>query len=267
MRYKLNAVKITLSLITTVAFISGCYKNGDLITSPPLTRGNFELRSATEDRYIVTIDGKQFGDTLFNGHRLSNILVEKAPGAQHVIIRNAGDNTVLLDSMITLETPVFSYLLLQSDPAEKPVLFSGSDDESAPGADSVKLRFIYTDQNLPDSIKMRFYYIDGNTLEFERFDSVVVYKKHMGQFITGLVERYPGATLYAFDVLRASDGSTLQSLDLDPSSSRFAQGVMDQAPAPGGGILAKKQTLLLEFGDNSYLIGTYKDRYLFGSNE
>lgn len=268
MKYKQTAAKITLSLITTLAFISGCQKNGDLITSPPVTRGTIELRGLTNDQYIVTIDDKQFGDTLSNGRRLSNILVEKAPGAQHVVIRNVDDKSVLLDSMIILGTPAFSYFLLQLDAAEEPALFSGSDNEIAPGGDSVKLRFIYTDTNLPDSIKMRFYYIDGNTLEFERFDSVVVYKKNMGAYITGLANRYPGgATSWGFDILRASDGSTLQAFDLDPSSARFAEGIMDQAPTSGGAIRARKQTLLLEFGNSSYLADTYKERYLFGSDE
>lgn len=268
MRSILHACSALVLFAAITALVSGCDHEGLLITAPSVTRGTISLLAMTDERYVVTIDDRPFGDTLrSNGQSLSGILVEKTEGPQHLVIVNVSDQSVVIDSMITLDTPGFTYLLLQLEAPAKPILLSNADSEPLPGADSVKIRFLYTDTNLPSAIKMRFYYIDEYTFETEVFDSVTLVRSTIGPYVTRALNHYPGSVLQGFDILDASDGHVIQAFDLDPSSPRFTEGVMWTAPFFSGTLIAKKQTLLLEFGETGYLQNTYKDRYLFGSDE
>lgn len=261
---------ILLAGLLLLFAVSSCQKDGNLVKAASVTMGSVSLISQSDNQYIVMVDGRRMGDTISNGRGIHEAIVEIKDSKQHFVIQDISAGFTLIDTLISLPSPAFTYLLLQLDPAGRPMLFSNKDDESIPGADSAKIRFIYTDPNLPDSMKMRYYYIDGNTVEYELFDSSIIYKKEIDNYITGSLLRYPGGlgvTMFGFELIDAKTGNILQPLDLDPASSKFAQGVMDQAPVLGGILRAKKQTLLLEFGGNSYLNETYKERYLFGSDE
>lgn len=264
---KLKNVRLILSMIVIATLTGSCHKNGGLVFFPNVSKGSIALRCIDDVRYIVSVDGKQIGDTLTNGSTITEV-IEKKTEIQRLIVRDTRDNSLVIDSLLPLPG-TFYYLLLQLEADQKPLLFSSHDDEVVPGKDSAKIRFVYTDANLPDSIRMRFYYIDGNTLEHELFDSTIVYKKQLGSYVACNAARYPGGigfTVLGFDIIDVKTGEALQLLDLDPSSPRFLQGVMEQAPTTGNGLKAKKQTLLLEFGDNNYQSQVYKERYLFGAD-
>lgn len=256
-------------IVLGLFFITACQKNGELIKAPTVTLGTITSISTTNDWYIVTIDGSQMGDSL-GGANLSNIFVEKKEGPQRMVITNKKDHSVLLDTMIVLTAPSFQFVLLELSPGEKPQLFSNHDNEPAPGEDSLKMRFMYTDPKLPESIKMRFYYVDANTFAYEAFDSVVLHKKEIGPYVAAHLTKYPGGygnTFLGYDILSTASNEIIQPLDMDPSSPRFAEGVMFNIIYSNGRPITKKATVLLRIGQNGAMEDTYIDRYLFGSDQ
>lgn len=259
-------------MIAGIFFLTaGCQREGELEIPPAITNANIRVQPVNPDsRYLVFIDGAQIGDTLPATGSIVNYRVAKKQEAQRLEVKDI-NGEVFMDTSLVLPVPAFSFLLVQLKAGEKPLILSGDDNEPAPGADSVKWRFLYVDANLPDSIKLRYYYINVFTLGQEVFDSVVVHRNQASGYTVATQLKYSSSTweaYWGFDIVHPSTGEIIQNLDLDAGSPHFQKGIMLEINQ-GGTLRSKKQTLLLEFGTAS--AGTpenvYRERFLMGSDQ
>lgn len=258
---------IVLAVIALLG--QSCKKSGEVIEAPKVAIATFIFNTPSNIPYRLTLDGELLGDSMVNGNRISDRAVVKKDMPQHLVLTNITTNTVVLDSLIDLPTPFFSFLFLELETDSPPVLFNSSDDEPVPGTDSVAIRFLYIDTDLPDSIKMRYYDINTNTFEYAAIDSAVIRRKEMGRYYVANANKYPGGigyTYFGFDILDAKTGAIIQPLDIDENSAGFGKGVMGTAPFSGSSLIAKKQTLMLRFGYSSFQSDLYVEQYLYGSN-
>jgi predicted small lipoprotein YifL len=238
----LSTASASLLVAGFLFLMAGCQREGELVIPPAVTNANIRLQAVNQDnRYLVFIDGAQIGDTLSATGAIFNYRIGKKQEAQRLEVKDIkGD--VFIDTSLILPAPTFSVLLMQLKEGEKPLILSGNDDEPAPGADSVKWRFIYVDANLPDSIKLRYYYINVNTLESEAFDSVIVHRNNVSAYTTATQFKYstsPWEAYWGFDIIDPFTGNMLQHLGLDASSPTLYQGIMLEINR--GGVLKNKK--------------------------
>lgn len=263
---------VVFCLLVICLLALSCQKDGKLIVPPAVTSASIEIKGATPAaKYLVYLDDVQIGDTIKNGTKgIVGLRVSKKEASQRLLIKDLTNQSTFLDTVMVLPAPSFSFLLLQINKGEKPVIFSGNEQETPPGKDSVKMRFIYSDQRLPDSIRIRFYYINPDDFTTTALGAAIVKRNQPGPFVTGTLKKYSNditLTIYGIDISNAKTGVVIQPLNLDFNSPRFGEGVMDQAPLSSGSLITKKQTLLLEYGTSSFLSDVFKERYLIGSNE
>lgn len=253
-------------LLLVMSMMPSC-KKGELEKATPVASVDIKLKTTDPDsRYLVFLDGDVISDTLNNEGMLSKLIaLEQKP--QHLEVREIGGN-VLFDTTIIIQAPRLSLFLYQVNAGDPPLVLSGQDNDPFPGADSVKWRFIYMDQNLPETIKLRYYYIDAYTFITEKFDSVVIPRGQLSRYTTASLKKYSSNiddSYWGIEIENAATGDLIQKMDLNTSSPRFLEGLLFEI-RPFYWLSNKKQTHLLNFGASIYggLPDTYYGRFLIG---
>jgi hypothetical protein len=172
---------LSLKLITYCLLLSGflsvvsCQKNSDLVKATAIVSLTVTSFSTNSDAaFAVLVNNEIVEDSLVNGNTQTK-LVAVVDGLEHVLIKDAYTNAVLIDTMLEFHGKKAVLTLLQLQQGQSPILVGGT-EENIPEHHRLQ-SFFYTTDVLPDAVACQLYacHYDPATFAFIKTDTMATW--------------------------------------------------------------------------------------------
>jgi hypothetical protein len=268
----MSTIRIFGLAVVLLLTAAGCKKEGEFIKTKSYAevRAGFTYSNAVPVYYELSINNQVVQDSLIATIPPAGrgSFIEPLPGATNrLTLKEVSTGAIVLDTLISLTWQRNEIRFLQLSPDSPPFIAGGKDDiTTLPLHDSTKIRFIYTDNDLPDSIYLKMYYTqDFATLipiDHPRFSFA---RNIFSSYFT--VANYTLAgNIYAFEMYNAKTDALVQKTEMDPANDSFLDGLLISADFHGSPGKLESYLLFKTISYNSpaapnYL--HYEEKFLF----